>query len=462
MIPLFAVLNLVVCLIGGIVAVRALRSERLMLLPVYLLVYIVTNGLGISFAFLPQLNQLIWRSMYDTMVQPKDYVGLCLSTWIFVGASVALIRRLQNKTSPNRSAFREIPSDVALMLSLLVLAVGLGLYAKFMILGPGYSMAKQISFLHYSMEAEYQFRKELEAQIQQGQGLMMANLSSFCLFPLAWFFAVLSRNTRLAVLVIGGICFTLSLLFTFALRQKAPVLLMTLLYLLTYVYYARRSLLKAVIARFTDIRLLATGSLLFFVGLSFFYQITQGEDLQESIVHALYRVFVIPVASNQAWFVVFPDMLPFRGAIGVFDTIFWDPAKGPVGVHDVSELITGYQFSLNASFLAVAWSAAGYPGIVIICAVFCGIAYFQDLASSKLDPSLLYPVVLISLPSLLALTSTSFFDFVMKGGFLTSLAIVIAYAGFGKEARQAHKPSPAFPRSQGVNVAGATSGAVAK
>jgi hypothetical protein len=433
MIPVFAVLNLIVCSIGLMVGVRAMRVGKTALLPIYLLVYTLTNGVGSSFAFLPQMNSLIWNSMYDTLVRPVDYVTLCTSTWIFIGIASLLIHWGSAYRPSKPRAFSELAADLSLTVSLGLLFVGVALYIKYMILGPGLTMARETSYFHYDVDAEYQFRQEFDAQMQHGQGMLMASVASFVIFPLSTFFAVLNKRAMALVIAVGSFCFLCSFAFSFALRQKAPVLLILLIYGLLYMHYASRSLLTTLVKRLTDKRILIAGMLLFLCGLSFFYEITEGESLQESVVHSFYRIFLIPVASDQAWFLVFPNILPYRGLVGIYDPAFWDPtATGPVGVYDVSQTVTGYEFSLNASMLAVAWSGAGYLGVVIISVLFCASAFVLDKGLIRLPSSLFYPIVIINLPSLLALTSTSFFDFLMKGGFLTQAGIIFAFRALGR------------------------------
>ncbi len=433
MIPIVAVVNLVFCILGLFVSLRGIRSGKAMLLPIYLALYIITNGIGISFAFIPAFNQLIWRSMYETMVTDKDFLALAISTWIFIIAASLPILRNSSQRPQSTALTLELSSDISIGLSLILVFIGFALYAKFMFFGPGLNLALTTSYFHYSFDAAYRFRGELDAIVTKGQGLLMATIASFCLFPLATFFAIVSQKTRIAAFFIGGICFVASFLFAYLLRQKAPVLLMLLLYVLIYVHFFRGALLKAMISRMIDGKMIVLGFSTFFLMLAVFYQITEGETVTESLVHSVYRMFIIPVASNQAWFVVFPEVFPFRGLIGIFDTIFFDPTKGSTGVQDVSEVITGYQFSLNAAMLAVAWSAAGYFGVAAISGIFCGIATAIDRAMLKLDSSLLYPIVIVSLPSLLSLTSTSFFDFVMKGGFIGPMVIVCSYHFMAKK-----------------------------
>jgi hypothetical protein len=432
MIPILATINLVVCFLGIGVGLWAIRSGKPMLLPIYLVVYIITNGIGMSFAFIPAFNQLVWRSMYETMVTDQDYLALCLATWIFIAIASVLILQTVKRIRYSFSLPLELPSDVAISLSILLLGVSIALYSKFMLFGPGLDLVRNTSYFHYSTDAAYQYRGELDATVTQGQGLLMATVASFCLFPLAAFFAIVSRRAQGVTLAVGGISSVCSFAFAFSLRQKAPVILMLLLYSLTYLHFFRGALLKAIISRLSDRRMILLGVVGFLSMLTVFYQITEGETVAEGLIHTVYRIFIIPVASNQAWFTVFPEVFPFRGMIGIIDTIFFDASRGAVGVPEIAEVISGYEFSLNAAMLAVAWSAGGYLGVILISAIFCVTATAIDRGMAKLSPALLFPIVIISLPSLLSLTSTSFFDFLVKGGFFSPLAIAGSYLLFGR------------------------------
>lgn len=435
MISFFCICNALVSLWTLFICIRALKTGRPMLLPIYLLIYTATNSLGLSVAFIPEFNRDIWYGMYDAMVRDEDFAAISISTWIFLVPG-GLLTLFRSRHLPGRAISLKLGREPAIAACLLLFLLGNLLYLRFMFFGPGLQLAFTTNFFQYDIANSYLMRTDIEEYVGVGQGLLMATVASFVVFPLSTFFATLTQRASLFVPVIASVSFLYSIIFTFALRQKAPVLLVTILYGLMLLHHTRNSIISILMRRLSNWRMVAAACVALFAALSFFYQITEGDGPAESVGHSFFRLFMIPVASNQAWFLLFPDVLTYRGLIGVFDTLFWSNGAFPIGVFDVSHAITGYRFSLNASMLAVAWSADGYLGVIAICVLFHSLSYLIDYFLVRIDPLVAMPLIYLSIPSMLSLTSTSFFDFVMKGGFVNQLLVIFVYNVLAKRFKQ--------------------------
>jgi hypothetical protein len=126
------------------------------------------------------------------------------------------------------------------------------------------------------------------------------------------------------------------------------------------------------------------------------------------------------------YYLSFPDVFAFRGAAGIF---MMPIASDLVDFRMVSLAATGLDSHANASFLATAWSAAGYVGVLVVSVVMVAGAWLADRLLLRWPGRLASLVVFANVFAIMLLPSVPFAVAVVTHGYIIGpLGVVLALA----------------------------------
>lgn len=289
-------------------------------------------------------------------------------------------------------------------------------YFRYFVLGPGLELLRGFR-LSYSDTVEAVTARSLAAaQLDFGQGAFGALMAAFVVWP--WLASVFAIRSRLSVVFwpLWGVLFVLSLAYALQMYQKAPILVIVLIYGAIAVSWY----LKCKRRRWTPSpkawrRAFLFIALLSFLGGTILYVVNFGLHPIEAVVATLGRVFLVPSNTEAYWFWVYPDRLPFWGLgyaimtnLGIIQQTAFEA--------------TGDIFSANASFVAVGWSGAGFFGVLLNGVILIIYAHLVDLVWPRLDPSSRSLALGLLLSACFWMVSGTIGDFLVKGG-LTPLLL---------------------------------------
>jgi hypothetical protein len=151
-----------------------------------------------------------------------------------------------------------------------------------------------------------------------------------------------------------------------------------------------------------------------------------GQSVVAAIQAVFARLLVIPGATETNYFYVFPDIYFFRGIDRILlINLGHFPVLDDITIFDVAVAATGDRFSSNASFLAVAWSGAGFWGVALASIILVGVLIALDRFLLSVDNRVYIVLVALTVQSFLGLSSGSLLDYIHWGGFIIPLAILI-------------------------------------
>jgi hypothetical protein len=157
--------------------------------------------------------------------------------------------------------------------------------------------------------------------------------------------------------------------------------------------------------------------------LIFIFSTASKENFGDSFVSLIERVIVVPPGTNNYYYSIFPDKVPFRGIekMGKMGS----PGSDDVTFQDVGLMAVGRPLTANASFLTVSYSAAGFIGVFCMMFVYTGISIFHDLFFTRADPQLKILLLLTNFYGILMLGSVPLQTVISTFGFITSTFIVL-------------------------------------
>jgi hypothetical protein len=103
------------------------------------------------------------------------------------------------------------------------------------------------------------------------------------------------------------------------------------------------------------------------------------------------------------------------------------PVNNDISIYDVAQAITGTRSSTNASFIAVAWSGAGYSGVFLASVILVFLLIFVDIELNRLEYKDYLEILVLSLYSLIGLNSGSIMDYISKGGIIIPLVVTFVF-----------------------------------
>lgn len=384
------------------------------------------DSLGLVIAPYLPLESIKYLPSPIFIITEKDllvYSRQIISHWIFIG--LAIIGLLIEMRWPKNNYFRFLPSSKRLVFWGIILAfIGTVTYVRYFMFGPGSEILLSSRLFFESTVEAIASRSEIRDTLQLGQGAWMASISSTIIFPVAAFF-FLKSSLRYRIIVFVILAFS-SGVYAFQTRQKAPLLAIILVYGLLWILNrvdTKKIDIKTIIRKFV-----VPAFFISFVGGAILYMINFGLTPLIAIQSVLARLLIIPGATETNYFMVFPDYFNFRGLNQIFDIgLRHAQFASDVTIYDVAYAATGVRFSSNASFLAVAWSGAGYLGVALISLFLVISLFIIDRYLRKMEPAVFWGVLAISSGPILSLVSGSFLSFVGRGGIVIPAMIIYIY-----------------------------------
>lgn len=417
-----SLIHLTISLLALLYARNVLRAGLPSLLAIHLMVYVILVSIGVALAPFFPLENLTYISnpipipLIRTL-SPTQYIRQCFSHWLFICIALAGLRWEVSWAKLKVDALKQISSSV--FWGYIAFLVGIVFSFKYYIVGSGWTVLREtrLAFFSTSEAVAHRVSGYLAAGI--GEGNYLASVAAYVIFPLAAALLSLKRKRiSWAIFMLAGF---FSLVYAYQTRQKAPLLwtLFTFLFLfyLSLKGNRQKDLLKRMFFGFAII-----GS----VGSVFLYMVNFGQTFISSIEGFFYRVFLVPAASETNFFVIFSDSLPFRGILQIF-SIPWGrvSATDMVSILDVARVATGTAYSANASFLAVAWSAGGYLGIVLVSLILVAPLVALDRSYCFVPKKLFYIALALSPVHLITLISGGFSTYLGRGGLVVPLLIIL-------------------------------------
>lgn len=224
--------------------------------------------------------------------------------------------------------------------------------------------------------------------------------------------------------VFFSLCFLFSMIYGIQTRQKLPLIEIIIMYSyfillkLDWLYQMRSNMSKKIV-------LIILFTILFII-VTALYGLNFGLSLSDSIKSTLYRSFLVPCATESNYFYVFPEASTFRGLQKIFSIeLGKNQLKiDDVTIYDVALIATGDRFSSNASFLSVAWSGAGYFGVIVISIIFIIIAAHLLRLINKLDRYSRYATLVYGILGGFFLVNGAFISYII-GSLLPIIIIVL-------------------------------------
>jgi hypothetical protein len=378
-------------------------------------------GLGmIAIIQLPDLPFADGSLLYDFNVNPSLYSTQVTAHVIFLLMALVFLKVQQVQRSRGPSPVRKGDDSFYFAAGILCFLIAMVFHTRYFIFGPGLDILSETRLFHDSTSEAVTHR--VLGRVDLNQGAFLAQLSAYICLPLSAFFMI-NRMRRFARVWVV-ICGMMSLAYTFQTRQKAPVVLTLFMY--------SWLLVGDKIHRFTQsmTRLFAYGIGAFFVFAvlsAASYHVNFGMNIPTAIVSFLTRSFMVPSITETHYFYLFPHELAFRG----FQQSFYMLPDGiaasfeDYSILDIGEIAMGDRFSANASFLAVAWSGAGYIGVAAVSFALLTLMLVLDSRGELWSPLRFLQVIAISAPSLMTMVSGGISDFCSKGGVLIPVVIII-------------------------------------
>ena len=467
---LYPILNAAICLLTlGLVAWR-LRQGYKGLFTWLIVAFLFTNVLGLCFVTRESnTSDLFGADIYSR--DPSLFVTQCMATWLFLGILMVLYlgssmskgnarRKLQDGPevdfptrhpleTPHESLGRSLaearqrnenaPVAASRKLSKntrrlarqgrgmgnALVIVGIVIWSKFMLIGPGLSIARATNFMAFNFEEAVASRFEAFDVIEPGQGFMIATIAAFVIIPLGVAASNLTatRLTRTSTAVVTLLGFTASMLMAFTMRQKAPVLLTGFTYASVFymggfreTQWFRKGLMRKSV-------FIIIGGIL---SLAIFYSINEGGHLMESIRKAITRLLLIPVVANGFRFYLFPECVSFGGVFCAFGIEGVGTASGgTLNPYEIAEMVCNSPFCANACCMAVGWTGLGYAGVAVVAVVIGAVSIWADRALGFVEDRVRYCAYVLSIPSIIEMNSCSFRDYIGFGGGIICVALYV-------------------------------------
>lgn len=384
--------------------------------------FVVFDSFGIGIAPYLSLESIEYLTNPVFLINDGNfqlYTRQVLCHWIFLGiALLALIIEAYYKPAKKNYYIKKNRLYVC---GLFFLSIGLVFYVRYFMWGPGLDLLLNTRLSFESTVEAIAARSIVRDTVKLRQGAWLASIASQILFPLAAFcFLKSKRKFRMPTTVLLLI---LSFLYAFQTRQKAPILAVVLIYTLLWITTNPQNQLRtrAIIKKFAIPALI-----LGITGGIFLYSINFGLPISTSVKSLAARLLLIPGATETNFFAVFPDYFGYRGLLKIL-SIPPRYSDNDIGIYEIAFAATGYHFSSNASFLAVAWSGGGYMGVLMISIILIICLLLIDSYLKKIDLNSYYSILALSSYSILGLVSGSLSDYVNKGGLVIPMIVIGIY-----------------------------------
>jgi len=404
--------------------VCVLSSSRRILLPSFVLGFVILDSIGLLFApyvrndFLPYVSQglgavdLLKLQHVHTSELAVHWIFLLILCLLLVGGIYSA-----GKTGFVRVARISCRNKVFLIL---LKAFALFSYIRYFLLGPGLELLLSYKLFYESPSAAVADRNYVKEVLSLGQGAFLASITAYTILPVLALRSAL--NGKRSNFRFWTYCL-LSAAYAVQTRQKWPIVAVILMYLSVYVIsrYGISNIRKLPLGRIAAV--LVVGALILVIGT---YHFNFGLSWSDSFISGVGRVFVVPCTAEAAYFYVFPDIFQFRGLSNSFNIDLmsnWSRSISDVTIYDVADISLGSPSSVNVSFLAVGWSGAGYLGVVLVSLILLGLLWAADTFVCKLPVRDRLLVLALSIPSLGQLVSSSLVGFISSNAILVPLLL---------------------------------------
>lgn len=422
MIELISLFHFTVCIMVLSFAFKIILSKRISLIAFTVSGFILIDSLGLSFAPYLPLSKIEYLNSPSFLINEQNtdlYIRQLFAHWMFFAlACGGLIFQLRFQL-PKHDVVAPTNQNSRFWVPIL-LGISIILYYRYFIAGPGLNILlnSRISF-DSTTEAVTQ-RSLLRYSFESGQGAYLASIAAKILLPISTSLAILNKS-RFQYLI-WLFCLTLSVLYAFQTREKSPLIAAFLIYVMLLVW--RRTNWNLV--NFNNFFKLAISGVtaFFFLG-TLFYSVNFGLDFSAAIQAILSRTLAIPGATEVNFFAVFPEQYDFRGILNTIRiSLLGFGGKDP-SIYEVAIAATGNGFATNASFLAVAWSGAGYFGVLLISSIFIMILYGFDKILNRFEYNIYILTIILLIPSFIGLTSGSILDYTGWGGIISPTILLL-------------------------------------
>jgi hypothetical protein len=410
------------------------RYKFLRLFPIYNISIVLTNGVGIPF--------VKYFNSYYNFPDSQDIQKIALANIIIFMFVCLLFQLIDNYLYKKRNYEKENYFDViprvnysAYYFLLLIAIFG---FIRFVFISNAFQYMGII--LAAPDHAKYYYlRSSVSYLIMQLPGTGLATICIRYLNYLLIFvtLTILIRSNSSIVKIFNFIIVffllvsTLIITAIFAHRSMVAFLLLYTLCLVAIFLRERRSKFENIIFgnKFKGNRskykslLLSFFTLLVSVGLvsrflSDFTYMESDNQLSTGLITLFERLMIVPAGTNNYYYELFPDTMPFRGilySLDPFDLDFYA---------DIAEYHTGYRFGANVFFVATAYTGSGFLGVFLVSIAYCTISLYQDSLIYKIKNSRLNIFFLsVNIPGVLILSSTSIFSSILFGFFSPTLLL---------------------------------------
>uniref|UniRef100_A0A7C5URZ0 Oligosaccharide repeat unit polymerase n=1 Tax=candidate division CPR3 bacterium TaxID=2268181 RepID=A0A7C5URZ0_UNCC3 len=352
------------------------------------------------------------------------YLKQVSAHWIFLIISLLGILFEMSRTKKPKVPNIYRKSTVR-MFGVLLFLIGLVAYIKYFFIGPGLQILLSTRLFFSSTSESVASRVLARKMIQYSQGAYASSLASAIIFPVSalFFLRSLNKGKWLSFLL----CAFLSFMYAYQTRQKGPLLFWFLTYFLLFAL-ERQNIPLTEYKNILKSKFMKLSVFVGLVGAIVLYVINFGQSLTSAIEAALARIFIIPGAVENYYFAVFPQIYNYRGIFRIFNMpLGFLPVNNDISIYDVAQAITGTRSSTNASFIAVAWSGAGYSGVFLASVILVFLLIFVDIELNRLEYKDYLEILVLSLYSLIGLNSGSIMDYISKGGIIIPLVVTFVF-----------------------------------
>jgi hypothetical protein len=409
--------NALACVVGiGLSVAAMVRTRRLLLLPLSVVVFLLTNAV---FLWIP----LVLNVGIAFPTDPVLYGRAAAAHAILVCVATLPLLTVVAAGRGNAATAARLPAWLPLGLAALALvSVGYLVARNPDVIPLSIAIYRTDSYGDY-IDARNAAGDLLMSRRWSGNGLASLALAVYCPTALALMQFVPSFTAGVRRVLSAMLC----------LLMLVPAALSGSRMQLTFVVFYPLALLiqRKVDARSLTRKLqelmksLVIGAVIVVAAVGIFQFVFQSTALVAAAIF-LGRTFVDPGAVSGGYYLSFPDTFAFRGPAGIF---MMPIASDVVDFRMVSLAATGLDSHANASFLATAWSAAGYAGVLVVSVVMVAGAWFTDLLLLRLPGRLASLLVFANIFAIMTLPGVPFAVAMVTHGYIIGpLGVVLALA----------------------------------
>lgn len=414
--------NFLVCAFGlGLSVFVIRRARRLLLLPLVMISFLLTNGVF-------QAVPLFITVDVPFPTAPQLYARSAAAHGILVAvASLPLLVLCSLKSAPAEGRPVRVPAMVPLaLIGLGVAAVSYFVWRNHTIVSMSLAIYRTGSYVDY-IAARNAVGEMVMTKTASGNGL--ASLTIAFLGPAALALIPQARSLSPGVRrMLRGVAW-LTMILPALLIGARMMLVFTVVYPLLLWSFGRQSGHSLVARMRESWKKVLSWMACLFIGVAVFQSAVKSTVLEAAFLLGS-RVFVAPGAVSGGYYWLFPDFFAFRGPAGIF---MMPISSDKVDFNMISLAATGFESHANASFLATAYSATGFVGVLIVSVVLVLGCLSIDLLLLRLHRRLASLIALSNLFGILVVGSVAFRVSVVTHGLLVGPALVLLLLGLAHQ-----------------------------